>query len=211
MRDRTRPYLPVSSRFAERLDDRRHEFERWLSRWNMLGQRENFEIDSFGGQPIYGGNLAYSGTITDCFWEAICRGMRKEIVAQFEWLERQVSGKPLSHAEEVIEVCSGQLVTFAERIRRMAIDKDRRLRGVAGTLPSAADRGMWADGADRVAILRQAAGLIDSLKAGVPPVPPAKKSGLLQRFPAWVQTTSGVVTIVGGIAAALAFAIKFLG
>lgn len=197
--NRARPDLPISSRFRERLDDRRRWFERWLSQWQMIGGERPVEIDSFGGEPIRTCGLEYWGTIVDVFWETIARGLRKEVVAQFEWLEQQVAGKPIAQSEQIIEVCAGQLATFVERIRREAITKDSILRSRQGVRAPASDQGIW-DGADRSAVLRQSHGLLESLKAGQPVVTPDQPKRWWSRIPTWVQVTGGLVTIVGGLA-----------
>lgn len=192
--------MPISSRLRERLDERRRWFERWLSRWQMIGGQNLVEIDSFGGEPIRTCGLDYSGTIVTIFWDTLTRGLRKEIVAQFEWIEAQVQGKPISQAEQTINICAGQLVTFAESIRRMAVAKDRTLRS-KGVLPKAFDQGRW-EGADRDAVMRQARGLIDSLKAGtLAPVASTDKRTLWNRLPSWLQIAAALVTIAGGATA----------
>ncbi|MDG5748550.1 hypothetical protein P8Q88_10205 [Qipengyuania sp. XHP0207] len=200
---RLRPDLPISSRFAERLDDRRRWFERWLSRWQLISGQEIVEIDSFGGEPIRTGGLEYSGTIVHVYWDAIVRGLRKEIVAQFEWLEQQVAGKPLAQAEQIIDVCAGKLVTFAERIRRDAIAKDSILRSRNGVRAPASDEGRW-DGADRNAVIRQASGMLESLKASQPTASASVRTPpFWSRIPQWVQFTAAAVTIIAGLVALL--------
>lgn len=168
----------------------------------MIGGQELVEIDSFGGEPIRTCGLEYSGTIVIVFWDTLTRGLRKEIVAHFEWIEKQVQSKSISQAEQTIDICAGQLITFAEAVRRAGVAKDRTLRSRQGVRPSECDQGRW-EGADRDAILRQARGLVESLKASTPSSPRAWERGLLSKIPGWAQFAAALVTIALGVAAFL--------
>lgn len=198
---RERPEIPIASRFRERLDDRHRWFERWFSRWQMISGDQVVEIDSFGGEPIRTCGLEYSGTIVDVYWDTISRGLRKEIVAQFEWLELQLAGKPAVQCEQVLDVCTGQLISFVEGVRRDAVKWDSILRSRRGVRAPPSDQGRW-HAADRNAVIRQSKGLFESLE-----LDESEEAGTAEkwwsRLPLWVQVTGGLVTIIGGIAAGL--------
>ena len=121
---------PTASRLKARLDARRRWFQNeWFYKWHFIGKDGPVSIDSFDGRGIHFGGIAFSGSARDVYWDAIARGVRKEVTEQFAWVDHEVRGYNQETALKAIDECAGQLVSFVRVIRRIAVDKDRILRG----------------------------------------------------------------------------------
>jgi hypothetical protein len=155
---------PTASRLKARLDERRRWFQNeWFYKWHFIGKDGPVSIDSFDGRGIHFGGIAFSGSARDVYWDAIARGVRKEITEQFAWVDQEVRGYKQETALKAIDECAGQLVSFVRVIRRIAVDKDRILRGDGRKFPSNDDAGWW-EGTTDGEIGSQA----EALKASLP-------------------------------------------
>ena len=135
---------PTASRLIVRLDDRRRWFvNEWFFKWHFIGKDGPVSIDSFDGRGIHLGGFQFSGSARDVFWDAIVRGVRKEVDEQFAWIDEQVRHYNHETAIKSIDECAGQLISFARTIRREAVAKDRILRGNGIEFPPEDDAGRW--------------------------------------------------------------------
>lgn len=131
------------------------------------------EIDTFDGGSIKTCGFAYSGSLRDLFWDTLVRGVRKEIVDQFAWVDSDVRNYNRDTALRAIDECAGQLISFVQQVRRAAVKKDRILRGDGTNFPPENDAGYW-DGTSGPEIQAQADALKIALPnaAVTPPSPP---------------------------------------
>ena len=75
----------------QRLEDRRAFFHTWLFRWHQLKEPGGLvEVDLINGRTKHMGGIAFWGSARDVFWDAITRGVRKEVLEQFRWVDDQV-------------------------------------------------------------------------------------------------------------------------
>lgn len=156
---------PTATRFKLRLDERYAWFRNeWFFKWHHIGGQRAIEIDQFDGRHAHYAGIAFSGSAHDVYWDAIVRGVRKEIVEQLAWVEDAVRAYTPDMAERAIDECAGQLIGFARSVRRTAVEKDRILRGNGTDFPAECDFGHW-NGTDASAILAQA----DALKQALSP------------------------------------------
>lgn len=140
---------PTATRLQQRLNDRRAWFQNeWFFKWHHIGGGEPVEIDQFNGRLAHYGGIQFSGSVRDVYWESIARGLRKEIVDQFAWIEASVKGYDRSVAVDAIDQCAGALTSFARTIRRLTIEKDRILRGDGVAFPEEQDLGHWDGSSD---------------------------------------------------------------
>jgi hypothetical protein len=158
----------------------------WLYRWHFIGGASVVEFDDFRGGSIRYAGLAFSGTTRDVFWNAIARGVRKEIADQFAWVDEHVRRYNRPTALSAIDECAGMIVSFAVQVRRAAVEKDRILRGNGVDFPERNDAGWW-EGATPADIGKFA----DSLKAGLPEAAQHMPSPVLpSRPPSWRATAA---------------------
>lgn len=135
---------PTASRLQMRLDDRRRWFaNEWFFKWHFIGKDGPVSIDSFDGRGIHLGGIQFSGSARDVYWDAIVRGVRKEVDEQFAWIDEQVRQYNHDTAVKAIDECAGQLISFVRSIRREAVAKDRVLRGNGIEFPPEDDAGRW--------------------------------------------------------------------
>lgn len=157
---------PTATRLQHRLSERQSWFQNeWFFKWHRIGGDEGISIDLFNGRFATYAGIAYWGSPRDIFWDAIARGLRKEVVDQFAWVEEAAKRYDRSVAIRTIDECAGLLTGFAQIIRREAVEKDRILRGDGLIFPAEEDRGRWT-GADEQDICDQA----EALKAALFPV-----------------------------------------
>ena len=129
-----------------RLDQRLRWFHNeWFFKWHHIGRERIVEIDMFDGRYARYGGIKFSGSACDVYWDAIARGLRKEIVEQFAWIEERVGVYARAPAETAINECANLLTEFANSVRRAAVEKDRILRGDGINFPLERDRGIWVD------------------------------------------------------------------
>ncbi|MBY0306905.1 MAG: hypothetical protein K2W86_17385 [Sphingomonas sp.] len=164
---------PTASRLQVRLDGRRRWFaNEWFFKWHFIGKDGPVSIDSFDGSEIHLGGIKFSGSARDLFWDAIVRGVRKEVDEQFAWIDDQVRHYNYEAANKAIDECGLQLITFVRSIRRLAVVKDRILRGNGTEFPPEDDAGNW-DFISDTQILSQA----QALRVALPVTLMAVKSG----------------------------------
>ncbi len=101
------------------------------------------EVDLFNGRMSHMGGIEFSGTVRDVYWDAVTRGVRREIVDQFAWVDEQVRRYEKSVGLEAIDQCAGLLASFSQTIRQQAVKKDRILRGNGRKFPPENDAGQW--------------------------------------------------------------------
>lgn len=152
------PWMPAATRLQARLEDRRAFYDRWLTSWFALNCGRAIHIDLFNGSHAQSEGIEFSGTIQQVFWDAIARGLRREVVDQFAWVESEVLRYRPEVRDESIDQCAGQLISFADQIRRRTIDVERRLRGKHGKPAQPFDQGHWG-GSGQADILAQARAL----------------------------------------------------
>lgn len=171
---------PTASRLNARLDERRRWFQNeWFYKWHFIGKEGPVSIDSFDGRGIHFGEIEFSGSARDVYWDALVRGVRKEITEQFAWVDHEVRNYNQETALKAIDECAGQLVSFVRTIRRVAVDKDRILRGNGRKFSTNDDAGHW-EGTGDGDIVSQA----EALKAALPMV-----TSQINRETALVETT----------------------
>lgn len=165
---------PTATRFKLRLDERYAWFRNeWFFKWHHIGGERAVAIDQFNGRQAHYAGITFSGSAHDIYWDAIVRGVRKEIIEQLAWVEEAVRAYNRDVAERAIDECAGQLVSFARSVRRMAVEKDRILRGNGIDFPADCDFGNW-DGTDGPDIISQA----EALKQALFPTPPIPQTTL---------------------------------
>lgn len=157
---------PTATRLKLRLDERytwlRNE---WFFKWHHISSQRAVEIDLFNGSHAHYAGIGFTGSAHDVYWDAIVRGVRKEIVEQLAWVEDAVRPYARTVALQTIDECAGQIVSFARQVRRTAIEKDRILRGNGHTFPNQCDFGHW-EGTNADDIFTQA----EALKMALFPV-----------------------------------------
>lgn len=147
----------------QRLNDRRSWFlNQWLFKWHQLRNGVT-EVDLFDGRMTHMGGREYWGSARDVYCDAITRGVRKEIVEQFAWVDQHVRAYNKTTADEAIDQCAGLLVAFVRVVRKAAVKKDRILRGNGRESPPEDDAGQW-HGTSPEEILAQA----EALKVSIP-------------------------------------------
>lgn len=137
---------PAATQLKFRLDQRRLWFiNEWLFKWHYIGGERAVEIDTFDGRMARYAGIKYDGSAYQIFWQTITRGVRKEIVEQFAWIEERVRFYARVPAEAAIDECAALLTAFVNSMRRAATDKDRILRGNGVKFPPAHDAGNWSE------------------------------------------------------------------
>src|SRR4249919_3515071 len=110
---------PVAKQLQQRLEDRRAYFHNWLFQWHQLTQPGGLvEVDLFDGRKSHMGGIAFWGSAQDVYWDSITRGVRKEILEQFGWVDEQVRRYNRTTALASIDQAAGLLVSFARSLRR---------------------------------------------------------------------------------------------
>lgn len=155
---------PVATRLKLRLDDRARWFRNeWFLKWHYIGGQPAVHIDMFDGRQAHYAGIAFSGSSRDVYWDAVRRGVRREIVEQLAWVEEAVATYAPTAARSAIDECAGLIVSFARGIRRLAVEKDRILRGDGINFSEPHDEGHWRGATD--ADIIQQAGAIKAVLA----------------------------------------------
>ena len=194
---------PTCTRLKARLDERRRWFiNEWFFKWHFIGKDGPVSIDSFDGRGIHYSGFKFSGTTRDVYWDAIVRGVKKEIIEQFAWIDQEVRAYNHETALQAIDECAGQLVSFVSAIRREAVAKDRILRGDGTTFPPENDAGRW-DGIDQSDIAKQAEALKSALPLAIITVVAQQASAprweWWDRNKVWLEPAGWVVGVVGTV------------
>src|SRR5437763_16330716 len=116
---------PTAAQLSFRLDQRLRWFHNeWLFKWHFIKEQQVVEIDMFDGRFARYAGLKFTGSPRDVYWDAIVRGLRKEVVEQFAWVEDRVRIYSPEVAKATIDECAGILVDFVYSVRRAAVEKD---------------------------------------------------------------------------------------
>lgn len=175
---------PAATRLKLRLDDRARWFRNeWFFKWHHISGQPAVNIDLFDGRQAHYAGIAFSGSARDVYWDAVQRGVRREIVEQLTWVEEAIATYAPAAARAAIDECAGLIVSFARGIRRLAIEKDRILRGDGVNFPKEWDEGHWR-GATDAEIIQQA----EAIKAVLPtetlasaPAPAARETAMTSK------------------------------
>ena len=203
---------PTCTRLKARLDDRRRWFsDEWFFKWHFIGNDGPVTIDSFDGRGIHYGGIKFSSTARDVYWDAIVRGVRKEITEQFAWIDQEVRQYNRETALQAIDECAGQLVSFVRAIRNKAAKKDSILRGNGITFPPVDDAGNW-DGTADIDIVSQA----EALKSALPIMiigpaligPERERSGWWERSKGWHEPLGWLIAAGGVIVPAALYFLR---
>ena len=135
---------PIGHRLSIALDDeyRRMQNE-WFFRWHSIGRNDCTEIDGFDGRMIRYGGVRFFGTPRDVYWDAIQRYLRQKVGNVFDDVEIELQRYPLQVRRRSLHEANDLVRSFAQRIRRAAIEKDRVLRGNGFEFPPEQDLGQW--------------------------------------------------------------------
>lgn len=200
---------PTATRMKLRLDERRRWFHnQWLFKGHGVGRDGSVDADTFDGGYAHYSGIGFAGSLRQVYWDALLRGVRKEISEQFSWLDVEVRNYNHETALRAIDECAGQIVSFVRTIRRAAVEKDRILRGDGITFPQEDDAGHWG-GTSGPEIQAQA----DALKAALPiafaaPIVATSQSTLRIWWDdnqGWLGPTSWIMGAIGMIAGLVAF------
>lgn len=153
---------PIATRLAYRLRDRQAFFANWLAQWHDIKGPHGARIDLFNGREAAYAGIEFSGSSRTVFWDAIVRGVRKDVIEQLAIVEQEARSYGRSTALDSIDQSVGALVGFVRVIRRIATKKDSVLRGDGTNFPPESDEGHWEDLTDQ-AIARMG----DAVKAAL--------------------------------------------
>src|SRR3989344_1081785 len=153
---------PIATRLADRLRDRRSFYSDWLAQWQETKSQPGAKIDLFNGREAAIAGFEFSGSSRDIFWDAIVRGVRKDVIAEFAIVEQEARSYGRRTALDSIDQSVGALVGFVRVVRRLATKKDSVLRGDGFNFPPESDEGHWEDLTDQ-AIARMG----DALKSAL--------------------------------------------
>lgn len=158
-------WTPTAIQLQQRLNDRRTWFvNQWFFQWHHLSDgRHPVEVDLFNGQTSHMSGIKFCGSARNVYWDAITRGVRKEIIDQFAWMDDHVRRYERSVGQEAIDQCAGLLVSFSQTIRQQAVKKDRILRGNGREFPPEDDAGQW-----RGTSVQEILTIADALKRSIP-------------------------------------------
>lgn len=77
---------PTATQLKFRLDQRLRWFHNeWFFKWHHIRGERVIDIDMFDGRYAHYAGIKFSGSACDVYWDAIARGIRKEIVEQVAW------------------------------------------------------------------------------------------------------------------------------
>src|SRR3546814_450007 len=119
---------PIATRLADRLRDRRSFYSDWLAQWHGTKSQDGARIDLFNGREAAIAGFEFSGSSRTIFWDAIVRGVRKDVIEQLAIVEQEARSYGRSTALDSIDQSVGALVGFVRVIRRLATKKDSVLR-----------------------------------------------------------------------------------
>lgn len=189
---------PTASRLLARLDERRRWFHNeWFFKWHHIRNENGVQIDTFDGRQASFGDIEFSGSAMDLYWDAIVRGVRKEIVEQLAWVDTEVRAYNAATALRAIDECAGLLVSFVRSVRRTAVEKDRILRGDGINFPTERDAGHW-EAVSAEEIQAQAEALKNALPAIGENLEAKAKglTGVLNQNPGWLAVVGILVAVI---------------
>ena len=137
---------PTATQLKFRLDQPLRWFHNeWFFKWHHIGGQRVVEIDMFDGRQARYAGIKFTGSSCAVFWDAVARGVRKEVVEQFAWIEERVRVYARAQAEAAIDECANLLSEFVLSVRHAAVQTDRILRGDGLNFPPEQHAGVWAD------------------------------------------------------------------
>ena len=140
---------PIATRLADRLRDRRSFYSDWLAQWHGTKSKPGAKIDLFNGREAAIAGFEFSGSSRDIFWDAIVRGVRKDVIAELAIVEKEARSYGQNTALDSVDQSVGALVGFVRVVRRLATKKDSILRGDGHNFPPESDDGHWEDLTDQ--------------------------------------------------------------
>jgi hypothetical protein len=203
----------IGSRFRTQLDvEVRRMINEWFFKWHHIGRDRPVEIDSFDGRKICYAGSPFSGTARVVFWDTIQRYLRQKISALFDVLESDIVTYPPDIQRQSIGEVELLISGFASRIRELAIQKDRILRGNGTEFPDRVDSGNW-EHADNAEVHNRAEFLKRLVEAKTPPVSGEEPSPLTvsSRLNAWYHRHQAEVWILGFFLGIFGIAVAILG
>jgi hypothetical protein len=110
-----------------------NEFSRmdseWFFPWHGLNSGREINLDRFDGRRIRLGGGTYGGSDEGVFWSAIGRYLSNKINEVFDLADKEIRHASQSKVRAIVEDAASVVEEYCWRIRRHAIDTDRRLRG----------------------------------------------------------------------------------
>ena len=138
------PYCPSIERLSNSLErELTHMRGDWFFKWHQIGGAVCVEIESFAGAPIRYSGIDFSGSARQVYWVTIQRYLIQKLESAFLHIEDGVKQSPMDFRMRVLEEGELVLVSFSSRIRKLAIDTDRVLRGNGFKFPAYEDLGQW--------------------------------------------------------------------
>jgi len=133
---------PVATRLKLQLDQRYGWFyNEWLCKWHHIGGQQTVEIDLFNGRKTSYAGIGFEGSPRQVFWDAVTRGLRKEVVEQFVWVEAAIEAYSRSDGIRAIDECADLILNFVQAVRHAAVKKDAVLLRSGGE--TGRDLGIW--------------------------------------------------------------------
>jgi hypothetical protein len=131
----------------------------WFFKWHHIGRDNVVEIDGFDGRMISFGGIKFSGSARDVYWATIQRYARQKVGQLIDQLEVELQKYPIEIRLKSLNEAETLIRVFVSRIRKLAVDKDRILRGNGFEFPPEQDLGNWvgaqpSDVESRIATLR---------------------------------------------------------
>lgn len=110
-----------------------NEFSRldseWFFPWHGLNSGREINIDRFDGRRIRLGGGPYGGSDESVYWTAIGRYLDNKINEIFELADKEIRDSDRSNVQAIVEDSAIVAEQYCWRVRRQAIDTDRRLKG----------------------------------------------------------------------------------
>lgn len=191
-----------------------NEFSRmdseWFFPWHGLNSGRDINVDNFDGRRIRLGGIRFEGC-EPVYWAAVKRYLSNKISEAFDLADKEIRVSGQANAPRIAEDAASAMEEYCGRIRRQAIDTDRRLLGRGYPDPKYssphADRMEFAS-----EIARRKAALVSFYvpeEAPEPSRPPPPPLTLSKRFERAYDGNKGkwatVALIIGAIGVALRY------
>lgn len=195
---------PVGSRLRLQLDNEcRRMANEWFFKWHHIGGQNPVEIESFRDKPIRYGGIKFDGSPHHVYWHTIQHYLRLKVSEIFDQVEQEIKDYPAetqrSAVKEAMHIVSG----FAGKIRKMAIEKDRILRGDGINFPEAHDFGRW-EGSTTKDIEQRANALLAIVPEPQKPTRCSTLKAIHDRHQWWLYLGLTVLGVIAGIAGTVA-------
>lgn len=110
-----------------------NEFSRieseWFFPWHGLNSGREINLDRFDGRRIRLGGGSYGGSDEGVFWSAVGRHLSNKINEVFDLADEEIRLASHLKVQAIVEDAASVVEEYCWRIRRHAIDTDRRLLG----------------------------------------------------------------------------------